>query len=722
MVFFATGAASIMLQVSWQRLLTLVCGVGPVSITVVVSVYMLGLGLGSLLGGYLADRTRRPAQWYFAIQLCLGAFSLLSLPFLALLENSALSSQVLAMLYSSAFLLMPTLAMGMTLPLLIKELSQRGENFLHSVAHYYFVNTLGAAFGALFSSYVLISLLGLDRTVYVAAGIELLAGAAIYLSWNATGSRSGAGTVSAPEAAQPKLLRLAYPIVLLAGFLGIGYEIVWMRVLETVLKASPYAFSTILAVYLLGIALGSRLLSRYLDRHPALERRSLYFVLQALIGAYVLLSVGGFYYLTKYTAFGEVTRLSFGYELHPADTLPLTPAGFFHMFDIVLWPVALLFVPTLLMGASFPLISALALGGPNTEGRTLGGIFFCNTMGNVLGGVLSGFVLLPALGTERTLLILALLSIGMFLFAAQFAAKTRLRLCAGVVAVAALLFPGAGQLYALVHPNPANTERYLDEGIDGVIMTLVNGEDVRTYIDGLAHGGRPGTVFYREAVETVAFTTSVKRALIIGYGTGSTTEAVLRIPELEKATLVELNATLLRNLRKIELFDRMLSDKRLDVVIDDGRRVLARNNERYDLIMIDPLRTTTAYSNNLYSREFFALAASRLTDGGVFMVWMDEDRVMPKTVCSAFPYVRIYECCCLASNQPLVERRGRGELLRRQFDAVEQERIAKCPLEFVGDQVTQQEISSGYPINEDWRPVCEYYLGLKIRKKVGGLR
>jgi predicted membrane-bound spermidine synthase len=232
-VFFFSGLASLIFQVAWERLLTTYYGVGPIAVTLIVSVYMLGLGLGSLLSGYLADATHRTVALYLAVEPSLGAFGLISLPYMDLLGRyTAGSGYWVSSLCIFGFLCIPTVAMGMTLPLIVKIFNQSARDFLDTVAYLYFINTLGAAVGALVASYVLISFFGLDWAIYVAAGIDFLL-AAIIFAWSRRAPVVQLATVEAPSGSEPLaggLKRKAYVLVLITGFQAIGYEIRWSKV------------------------------------------------------------------------------------------------------------------------------------------------------------------------------------------------------------------------------------------------------------------------------------------------------------------------------------------------------------------------------------------------------------------------------------------------------------------------------------------------------------
>ena len=188
--------------------------------------------------------------------------------------------------------------------------------------------------------------------------------------------------------------------------------------------------------------------------------------------------------------------------------------------------------------------------------------------------------------------------------------------------------------------------------------------------------------------------------------------------EIKEVVLVELNSTLIANLRRLPLFDHMLSDPRVRLIIDDGRRYLLNNEEKFDLITTDPLRTTTAYSNNLYSENFFHLVDKHLNPGGVYLAWQDEHHVVPKTLASVFPYLEMQRSFCVSSNTPLAVNKSRRQRLIEQFPNNDQELIL-AEAGYLGDRSYVLDLTKNYPINRDWEPWSEYFIGLFLREKMG---
>jgi len=232
-VFFLSGFTALAYQVTWQRLLTIYYGVGAVSITLIVSIFMAGLGIGAALGARLAEKVRDKMLLYAGVEFFIGLFGLLSYPILdSLGYHTAGCSLPVASVYISLFLILPTVLMGMTLPLLTKIYNSLVSDFALSISHLYFINTIGAATGSLITAYGLITFGGLDSAIRTAAMINSAMAVLILVC------RSMAKTASAPDSLEedqamlpPSTISSMHCIVFITGFLAIGYEMIWFRFL-----------------------------------------------------------------------------------------------------------------------------------------------------------------------------------------------------------------------------------------------------------------------------------------------------------------------------------------------------------------------------------------------------------------------------------------------------------------------------------------------------------
>lgn len=442
----------------------------------------------------------------------------------------------------------------------------------------------------------------------------------------------------------------------------------------------------------------------------------------------MLVSVFGYYYLTCNTPLGVVTSLSFSNEVHPNLTvlgqrhLPFL-AVLFGLGDMFLWPLFFLLIPTMLMGFSFPLIAYLAYTGRGNEGSTLGRVYFFNVMGNVVGSLVTGFVLLELLGSIETLVVFSFVGAAAIL-AVRFHRNLRRELPVKMgayivfVLLVVLINPGGYRFYSAIHPRQSDARVYMEEGVDAVVMTYEQGGTVTNYINGLEHGTTGKAIgYYTGAVyEALRYAPEVQRVLIIGYGAGSFTEFVLKLDEVREVTVVELSSSLMTNMHKIPRIAEQLRYKRLNLVIDDGRRYLIQSQEKYDVIMTDPLRVTTAYANNLHSVQFFELTKEHLTPNGLILLGgMGEKRILPRTVVSVFPEARMYDYFLIASSVPLQLHPDREEKLLTGLPlSLREMTVSYVESAFLGDQHFIQEVSAGYPVNLAYKPRTEYYLGLAV--------
>jgi spermidine synthase/MFS family permease len=734
LVFFMSGFAALIYQVVWQRLLTLYYGVGAVSTAIVVALFMLGLGLGSVAGGMLAERARRRAVLYIACEAGIAAFGALSLaafsralPLLTELGNVA------SLMTVAALLLIPTTLMGMTLPVMVKVMNQLAPDVGRNVALLYFANTIGASIGAFAASYWLISFYGLDGAIWFAVGINIALCAFAGLIVTAPSRQPVVGTAAGIDDIDDGWSKARW-MTLVSGSLAIGYQLVWFRVLSTLLKPNSYVFSTVLSVYLLGIALGSLWMSRFITRLSGTAQRARVFhALNASIAVVTLITFSGLYLASRFGWATTLIRSTFDNELHPPYAKVFAmPAGVTVMerltalastWDLVLWSMLIVLPGTLLMGASFPLVTTTAIGRSERDGFRAGLIAAITIAGNVGGAVFTGFVLLPMLGTERTLQIFVCIGALWVLGVSEIGGR-RIRIglraaaAAAIIVTAIVTLPGPTALYAMLHPPSNGRERIITEDVDGTTVTFRGPRDgrdtVSVYIGGSSHASYPGIAYQTEALEVATYARRLDHVLVIGFGGGDLTDRLLRTPGVSKVTVVEISDSLLRNIAQIPVYQRLLADPRVTLVRDDGRRYLQRTRERFDVLVMDPLQSTAAYSNNLYSLEFFNLVRDRLQPDGLAMVWFNEYYVIPKTLGTAFQHMQCFYFFCLASAAPMQRNDERRAAVWEGFEPIMREGIQKRldqPYYNKGGRDEAMAAGRLFPLNRDLDPITEYYVG-----------
>lgn len=732
-VFFVAGAPALLYQVTWQRVLSLYFGVDIYSTAVTVAAFMAGLGLGSLVGGTLADRTKHLARLYAVIEGSLGLFGALSLAiFTGVGRHFAGRPLTTVALGSFILLVVPTVLMGMTLPVMSRILIS-DQALGRPVAWLYGLNTLGAAAGALFASYFLIGKVGLQGTVYAASGLNLILAAVV---WSLSGSEGAPdGNLTRPSAADgrpaspislPPSLALVTALSLTSGFVALGYEIVWYRVLTVLLHGTVYVFGTILFVFLTGIAFGSLSARRSIDRPGPMLR---FGWAQLGMSWYVFLFFTGLGRFSGLPGLKHLIAASFFTSLHPSPEFAAGQRNIFAWYSLVdtpAWAVAMLGVPTFLMGYGFPQLIRAATQSAAAAGASIGRVYFANIVGSTAGSLFVGFICLEHLGTERTLLILLLLGAAAGVVATWTARKVsvdkpRGRLPLEIAAAGALVvvsivaFPRSGSVIRAIHLADFSGVDFVAREDKTGVVALRNQHRIiafeqerkvldvpRLHIDGATHGvGDAPDLTDLTVRVALAHTTRPRRILSIGLGDAVMCSTAIVDPGVSELVVVELNAGLASVLAYTARGRTVIESPKLRSINDDGRRwLLANPSERFDMIMMFPLYAGHAYYGNLFSKEFFQLAAAHLTQSGVLVFRSVDLMSTPRTVIQVFPYVvRIESSGYVASQAPLLFDASRLPVSTQEFSRLIQ-----------ADRATIAEHTKAAALNLDLRPNSEYYL------------
>ena len=677
LLFLISGAAGLIYEIVWERLLELYFGVTMLAITLIVAAYMGGLGLGSLLGGRIAARLKSRLLVYGLVELGIAAFGMFSPKIITWVgQITAGSPYPLVFLLSFALLLVPTLLMGMTLPLLSQAFIDRVEVSGQVVGILYGINTLGAAFGSLLTGYVIIGEVGLDGAALVAASLNAAVGlSAILLNQLRTSILPKAESKSQPDVKADRI-QWGYRTILLAsflvGFIGLGYEMLWIRVLAILNKSTAYSFPTILFVFLVGLALGSYWWGRKADRTA--DPQGLFWKLEIGVGCLTALTFLLFWKALDFAVVKSWLQQAILQFQKPEPVIVLVNGQYeffkraflFGMLEY-LSPILWLVLPaSILMGGGLPILDRIAINSPEVAGRRVGDVHLANIMGSVAGTLLVSFILLPALGSELTLKVLVLFSLVFlgFYVNSQIRSKKRPRLNLSyliplaIIGFALIILPTKAQFYTSLFEEGVNKLAIIKE-IDASVVALTISNDTKEpdqlWIGGETNGYFPANGIYEKRALTCAAASQPKRVLVIGLGGGITANFLTALPDVEEIVIVELMQGL-GELLKSNLHSPQpaLDDPRVKYITDDGRRYLyAFPDEKFDLISIDPLRSYTTGHNNLYSLEALALYQSHLSVGGVLCEWLDEFHVLPATTATVFLEIDEFDDFLVVSNEPI---------------------------------------------------------------------
>jgi predicted membrane-bound spermidine synthase len=656
LLFFASGFPALVYQIVWQRALFTLYGVNIESVTMIVSVFMLGLGLGSLAGGWLSNHLRVHLLLMFGtIELSIGAFGAVSLwIFHQVGTYTAGDSTAKTGLIAFALLLIPTLLMGSTLPLLVEHSVRRTGNVGESVGLLYSVNTLGSGIACLASAFFLMRAFGEAGTVRFAVCFNLFVGATALLL-------QARDTVPVQRKQEPETATRQETIpfwigMLLAGatgFIALAYEIVWYRLYSFTSGGTARCFAEILAFYLLGIAYGS-----FAVRDGCMHK------------------LGNDVHRTL-AAGSEVVVLgaSAAFLLGPALARCVVRVPYESTFVFI-------FVAAALLGSSFPLLSHAAIDPEHGAGRHVSYLYLSNIVGSTLGSYLIGFVVLDHWSIRATSLFL--LGLGVIVastLAILSGPRGRKSVFATGCIVCAVLVFGSGLLFSgmyerlLLKTEYTSSPRFTDlvENRSGVISVDSKG----IVYGGGAYDGRFSTDLIHDsnglfrAFAIAGLNRRPKDVLIIGLSSGSWAQVVANNPDVENITIVEINPGYLPLIRQHSDVQSLLRNPKVHIVIDDGRRwLISHPDRRFDLILMNTTFHWRANTSNLLSAEFLELVRSHLSPYGVEYYNTTSSDEVQATGVAIFPYALRIGNFLAVSDAPLGldKNRWRAALTNYQID------------------------------------------------------
>ncbi|MDP2314054.1 MAG: fused MFS/spermidine synthase [Pseudomonadota bacterium] len=751
-VFFLSGATSLVYESVWGRELHLVFGTSQFAIATVLAAFMTGLATGGYIGGRLSDRVRRPLRVYGILEAAVGLYALgfptvvralepIYLSFWHATSPSPLAFGAFQFVLLGAGLLLPTACMGATLPLLVRHVAPAPGEAGRSVGRLYGINTGGAVVGVCLAGFWLLPDLGVrDTTLLVACGNFLLCGLAFWMD------RSTAPLEPLPAATASPIPVPVLVVAALAGISSLAMEVAWFRLLTLILGASTYAFSVMLLAFLAGIALGGHVGGPFADR--AKNARGAFLGLAGLQVGVALLSYAAMWM----------------YGL-----LPIAFVKAFFIIDGVpelLWPMKCLLAflvmapPAVLMGATFPfLVRAVLAVHAGDAARPVGGVYAANTVGAIVGAFGGGFVLLPTLYVTGTVLFCSTLNLlGAAVAISAAGERRRLAwggaLAAGIVAMAwtfpppwsPMLMSSGVYKYVdnLEEPTFAEIKkRFLDR-----YELLYYKEGLSTVIT-VAHNKTTGNVWLANNGKIDASTTSdmptqvlvahtaflftgerAKNAALIGLASGITLGAMTLHPELENIDVIELEPAMAEATEFFRAWNHAaLDDERVNVLANDGRnQLLLTPPGTYDIIVAEPSNPWLTGVSNLFTREFFEMGKARLAPGGIWSQWVqmygmdarDLQSIM-RTFATVYPHVLVFstiedaDLVMIGSDSPLDFDLAKARALATKNPAVTAELHAVgvddgydllCHALFDRDMVLWR--TNGIPLNTDDNLLVEY--------------
>jgi predicted membrane-bound spermidine synthase len=765
-LFFCSGATALIYEVVWSKYLSQMFGSTIYAQTVVLAVFMGGLALGNRLFGGKSDALRQPLRAYGCIEVAIGlyAFFFPSLYQLADAVFVSLGSRVLDQrglllalkgALSVGLLLLPTVLMGGTLPLLAAWLQKSTDEAGRRSARFYSVNSLGAVFGSGLAGFYLVQTLGMVATLQAAALFNLLVGAAaIGLGRGDAQMALSAASASPKPSAEPipvspATLRWAGALVALTGGVSMGLEVLASRSLALIFGSSLQAFAIVLMAFILGIGLGSAYIAS-----PRLRRwrsEQLIFAVLLTAAAWIGLLVIKIEWWVEFyrVAKSGLARSTVGYTYYQALT--------------ALMSMILLGLPAALLGSVLPLLIRALSGQSSTLGENVGRLLTWNTLGAVGGVLFTGFLLMPAVGLRNSFGVLAAVIAAVALATAWQRQMWRFAAAGGgAIAVLAAVFVLSGEGWRYVISSGAFRSKEIEvergamafrkqhikiefyEDAPDATVSIERGDGVMVPDDvGLRINGKPDASSRLDlSTQTlVGHLPLLARpqstdVFILGLGSGITGGAVLGHP-IEHLTIAENCEPVVRAAKFFARWNSdVMTDRRTVIRIEDARTVLKLSPRLYDVIITQPSNPWMAGVGSVFSREYYELGASRLKEGGIMAQWFHlydmHDGIVSlvlRTFGTVFPHVEVWDCgagdlVLLGSKQPWPATRAHYETFfarerpRRDLANIGLQSIDALLARQFASQRTGFAITGPGPIQSDLFPVLEYeaprafYLGI----------
>ncbi len=782
-LFLLSGATALVYEISWTRNLSLIFGASHQAIAIVLASFMAGLACGAMYWGRRCTGQRRLLALYGWLELGIAGCALLLPGALGLINSLYVAAAIrvdevnwllntLRILLAFGVLLLPTFLMGGTLPVLIHFLVRRYGDFGVRMAGLYGINTVGAVAGVVMAGFVLLPRLGVWHTQLVAAAVNgLIATVAITVgrSRAATAAALPAGAPESPPAAAPAdeplggleevrppvgapaALRLAFWGTAVSGLCALGLEVMWTRGISISSGASVYSFAVMLAAFLTGISLGSWIHALVPLRRvsPAAQFATALFLCgasAAVVSAWI----------PRLPELAVKWHAQF-YGPNPGVGARTTLALSF----------AVMLGPCLFMGMAFPLAAEARARLRSGFGRSAGETMALNTLGAIAGSLLAGFVLIPFVGLQRGMLLLA--SLNMLYGATVWLAASgtvvgrlgrwgvRLAALAGLAAGGAV--PWATQPWDLhllgtflnndlrgyVNRSGQIDVRgrlaplallYYREGRGATVSVFESGDHRSLVINGKSVASDNLTDLHHELLLghlPVLLHPHPRSAAIIGLGAGVTLGAVAAHPSIERMVLVEIEPAVLGAAAEFsDIHENVLEDPRLEVRCQDGRNFLWTTSERFDVITADPIHPWTQGAAYLFTSEYYAMIRDRLTDGGIMCQWLplyelsgSDVKSIVATFARNFEYNQLWQTThdtiLIGSTSPIrlgledLSRRIKGPAVERQLARIGLDEGLSLLAELTLDDAGVRAFAEGGVVNTDDNLLIEFSSPLSVR-------
>lgn len=628
---FISGITALIYQIIWIRKFSLVFGVHIFSVSIVLATFMAGLAIGSYIIGKWIDKIKKPLLLFIGIETSIAVYGLVFQQLLNMVhhlyaeisfnpENAYVVSHLVRLALSFAVLIVPTTLMGGTIPVLSKILVRKVSTLGENISLLYGANNIGAFIGCFVTGFILLKLVGLQYGIILAVLLNLINAVIAFLLVNKF--RKYALTVdqekeriSKPQLlpSSKKLIIVSLVVFALEGFTTLAYEIIWTRILqEFAYEKTVYFNTTIILGFIAGLGIGSILFKNKADK----LKNPFYTLglIELMVGFSSLLMLFVFVYSSPFIH-------SMRMESTGWIQLAFREYGYYFL---------LLLFPALFMGMTFPLISVIFNERLAMVGKKMGIIGFLDTIGSVFGALLTGFFILPLLGVSNAFLLIVAMNVGIGLWLMSLSKRKGKQVFFNTSVVFVLL------LLAFLFPNDKLFNHrnilYEDEEVvayeEGISANVTIFREYDNQLALAINGAKTAFANVQDlkvhkmlAYVPALFIENPDNALVIGFGMGVTTNELMRmhVPQVEVAELSP-EVVKLSNRHFGFLLDQFSELHLPEIVTEDGRSYLVRTDKKFDIITSNAVHSRLGI--NLYTKEFYELCKTKLTNEGVVCQWL----------------------------------------------------------------------------------------------------
>ncbi|MBW2972717.1 fused MFS/spermidine synthase [Candidatus Woesearchaeota archaeon] len=683
-VLLVTSFSSIVYEVVWGRHLSFVFGTSAFAITTVLTAFMAGLAIGSLYGGRLIDRIQKKYQFLAYTEIGIGLTCLATLYVLKVInypyfwiyemfQGSLFIFTMVLFLFCFIVLIIPTFLIGVAFPTVVKLYFNEMKMMGKSVGTTYLFDTVGGALGALLTGFFLVAVYGFFRVSVFASLLNILCGVGLLMIfWKSS--------FSEVKVEHPKPLanqKIILVLFFLSGFAALMFEVIWTRHISLIYGSSMHSFAIVLASFLAGLGIGSVIASRFIDRVK--EKIMLFAFIELLIGVIGMVLVVVFPALEKW----------FLYLYFHIDSYNV------FMFALLAICFIIILIPTMLMGATLPVLSA-AYASETKVGTDVGRLYSVNSFGSIFGSFMAGFVFVPILGLAHSAIFAGIIYISIAVAFIYFFTDSMPKERFKSLMVLSVIIVILGFVFLLSFFDPDYTYKgvyYHGTRYDNESVIFEN--NIETSTNMLMKANSPyGTVTVFEAWDgsniwlknngktdaslgdmvtqglmahlPLALQDNPRDIMIIGLGGAFTLASALSHADVDSVDMVEIDPKVVEACRTViaPYNNHALEDPRTNMIVADGRNYVFSTKKTYDAIISEPPNIWVSGVSNLFTKEFYEIVRSHLNEGGVFSQWfpyyemVDYDyRIALNTLRSVFPYLYEFDLggdvIVLASEEPI---------------------------------------------------------------------